>query len=135
MLRIRLQRVGRKHETAFRVVVVDSRRGPKSGRPLEVLGSYDPRRGKPILKTDRIKYWLSVGTQASGTVHNLLVDAKILTSAKINVLPKRKPKAKIEEPNKTAPGVAESIPTEPLIETTPAPAPTTSELVPKSASL
>ena len=97
MLRIRLQRVGRKHETAFRVVVVDSRRGTKSGRALEVLGSYDPRRGKPTLKADRIKYWLSVGAQASGTVHNLLIDAKILTGLKVNVLPKRKPKAKVAE--------------------------------------
>ncbi|HEY4476512.1 MAG TPA: 30S ribosomal protein S16 [Candidatus Paceibacterota bacterium] len=95
MLRIRLQRVGRKHETAFRLVVVDRRRGPQSGCTLEVLGSYDPRRGKPALKAERIKHWLSVGAQASGTVHNLLIDAKILTGAKVNVLPKRKPKAEV----------------------------------------
>ncbi|MEK7622201.1 MAG: 30S ribosomal protein S16 [Patescibacteria group bacterium] len=96
MLRIRLQRVGRKHETAFRVVVVDSRRGTKSGRALEIVGSYDPRRGKPSLKTDRIKHWLSVGAQASGTAHNLLVDTKIVAGPKVNVLPKRKPKEKVE---------------------------------------
>ena len=124
MLMIRLQRVGRKHETAFRVVVVDSRRGTKSGRTLETVGSYDPRRGKPVLKTERIKYWLSVGTQASGTVHNLLVDAKIVTGAKINVLPKRKPKAKVEETQpKAGPPIAENsesaiiepaVPVEPL---------------------
>ena len=93
MLRIRLQRVGRKHETAFRVVVVDSRRGPKSGRALEVLGSYDPRRGKPTFKVDKIKHWMALGAQVSGTAHNLLIDAKVLTGAKVNVLPKRKPKA------------------------------------------
>ena len=126
---IRLQRVGRKHETAFRVVVVDSRRGTKSGRTLETVGSYDPRRGKPVLKTERIKYWLSVGTQASGTVHNLLVDAKILDKTKVNVLPKRKPKAKVEKPKveetqpKAGPPLAENsesaiiepaVPVEPL---------------------
>ena len=94
---IRLQRVGRKHETAFRVVAVDSRRGPRSGRFLEIIGSYDPRRGRPTLDIERIKHWLSVGAKVSGTVHNLLVDAKILTGGKINVLPKRKPKAKVEE--------------------------------------
>ncbi|MFH1169950.1 MAG: 30S ribosomal protein S16 [Candidatus Vogelbacteria bacterium] len=110
MLMIRLQRVGRKHETAFRVVVVDSRRGTKSGRTLETVGSYDPRRGKPVLKTERIKYWLSVGTQASGTVHNLLVDAKILDKTKVNVLPKRKPKTK-----STASAIIEpAVPVEPL---------------------
>ena len=31
MLMIRLQRVGRVHEPTFRVVLVDSKRGPKSG--------------------------------------------------------------------------------------------------------
>lgn len=96
MLRIRLQRVGRKHETAFRVVVVDSRRGPKSGRPLEILGSYDPRRGRPAFKAERVKHWLSVGSQVSGTARNLLIDAEILTGAKINVLPKRKSKPEAE---------------------------------------
>lgn len=131
MLRIRLQRVGRKHETVFRVVVVDGRRGPKNGRAFEILGSYDPRRGKPILKTERIKYWLSVGTQVSGTVHNLLVDAKILTRAKINVLPKRKPRAKTEEPNQPPPAVAESVPTEPLVEISPAEVPLVTEAVPE----
>ena len=110
MLMIRLQRVGRKHETAFRIVVVDSRRGPKSGRALEVLGSYDPRRGKPAIKTERVKHWLAVGTQASGTVHNLLVDAKILPAKtkKINVLPKKKPVEKKEEV-KTPEAVAEPV--------------------------
>ena len=94
MLMIRLQRVGRKHQPSFRVVAVDSRRGPRSGRAIEVLGAYDPRRGNPSLDTDRIKHWLSVGAQVSGTIHNLLIDAKILTGDKINVLPKRKPKEK-----------------------------------------
>lgn len=98
MLMIRLQRVGRKHETFFRIVVVDSRRGPKSGRAVEVLGSYDPRRGKPILKADKIKHWISLGAQVSDTTHNLLIDTKILTGAKINVLPKRKTKPKTEAP-------------------------------------
>lgn len=89
---------------------MDSRRGTKSGRALETVGSYDPRRGKPTFKAERIKYWLSVGTQASGIVHNLLVDAKILDKTKINVLPKRKPKTKVEEPAIIPP----AVPVEPL---------------------
>ncbi len=123
MLRIRLQRVGRKHETAFRVVVVDSRRGPKSGRAVEVLGSYDPRRGKPILKADKIKHWISLGAQVSGTAHNLLVDAKVLTGAKVNVLPKRKPKAKVEAPAEVAKPVVETEVVTPTETPTEAPAP------------
>lgn len=96
MLMIRLQRVGRKHDPAFRVVVVDRRRGPQSGNFLEILGSYNARRGRPQLKTDRIKHWLATGAKTSGTMHNLLVDQKIVAGPKINVLPKRKSK-KAEE--------------------------------------
>ena len=92
MLMIRLQRVGRKHDPAFRVVAVDSRRGPQSGRFLEILGSYNARYGGPQLKVERIKHWLAEGAQTSGTVHNLFVDQKIITGPKINVLPKRKPR-------------------------------------------
>jgi len=92
MLTIRLQRVGRKHDPAFRVVAVDSRRGPKSGRFIEILGFYNARRGGPQFKVERIKHWLAQGAQTSGTVHNLFVDQKIVEGPKINVLPSRKSK-------------------------------------------
>jgi len=77
MLMLRLQRVGRKHEPAFRLVLTDSRRPPKSRAVLEILGSHDPRKNKPQFKTERIKYWLSKGAQISATVNNLLIKAKI----------------------------------------------------------
>jgi len=92
MLKIRLQRVGRKHEPVFRLVVVDSHAGPKSGKAVEVLGSYDSRRGeKAEFKSERIKHWIKVGAQTSGTVHNLLINKGIIEGKKINVLPKKKP--------------------------------------------
>jgi small subunit ribosomal protein S16 len=95
MLKIRLQRVGRKHEPTFRLVLSDSKNSPKSGKTLETLGAYDSRRAeKAEFKNDRIKHWLSVGAQLSGTVHNLLVSRKIIDGKKINVLPKKKPIAK-----------------------------------------
>jgi len=92
MLKIRLQRVGRKHEPTFRLVLTDSKNSPKSGRTLETLGSYDSRRGeKAEFKNDRINHWVAKGAQLSGTVHNLLVDKKVITGKKINVLPKKQP--------------------------------------------
>jgi len=98
MLMIRLQRVGRKHDPSFRVVVTDKRNGPQSGKVKEIIGTYDARGAGPKLKTERVKYWLGVGAQPSGTVHNFLVDKKILSTKKVNVLPKRKPvQAKVEE--------------------------------------
>ncbi len=89
MLMIRLLRVGRKHETSFRIVVTDKRNSTKSGRFLEILGSYDPRKGTPQLQAERLTHWLKMGAQASGTVHNLLIDAGILEGKKVNVLQKR----------------------------------------------
>jgi small subunit ribosomal protein S16 len=92
MLIIRLQRVGRTHEPTFRIVLTDSKFGPKSGKPVEVLGSYDARKGKGTNHVDgeKVKYWISKGAQVSETVHNFLVDQKVLTAKKINVLPKNK---------------------------------------------
>jgi len=91
MLKIRLQRIGRKHEPVFRLVLTDSKNSTKSGKSLEILGNYDSRRGNDAaLKGDRINYWLSKGAQASGTVHNLLVDKKIIEGKKVNVLPLKK---------------------------------------------
>jgi len=87
MLTIRLSRVGRKNDSSFRVIVVDSTKKPQPGKYLEMVGSYDPRVDRVELKADRIKHWLEHGAQASDTVHNLLVSQKIIDAKKINILP------------------------------------------------
>jgi len=99
MLKIRMQRVGRKHEPVFRLVLTDSRSGPKSGKVIEILGSYDSRRGeKAEFKTDRIKYWISIGAQTSNTVHNMLISKEIIKGKKVSVITMSgKRKKKIEE--------------------------------------
>ena len=91
MLKIRLQRVGKKHDPSFRLVLTDSKNGPQSGKFLEVLGSYNARFGKPEIKGDRVTYWISKGAQVSDTVHNLLINEKIIEGKKINVLPRKSP--------------------------------------------
>ena len=89
MLKIRLQRTGRRNQPSFRVVLTDSRNGTKSGRFKEILGSYNPKEGNLQLNGDRIKHWIGMGAQASGTVHNFLVSEKVIEGKKINVLPKK----------------------------------------------
>ena len=84
---IRLQRVGRKNDPSFRVVVTDSRNSTKSGKFIEIVGSYDARKHEPQLNGERIKYWISKGAKTSGTVNNLLVRAKIISGAKVHVSP------------------------------------------------
>ena len=98
MLKIRLQRVGRKHEPSFRLVLTDSKNGPKSGKYQEVLGHYDVRHDNKIeqFNVDKIKYWMSNGAQVSETVHNFLVEKKVIAGKKINKLPKKSPIKKDE---------------------------------------
>ena len=107
MLKIRLQRVGRKHEPSFRLVLTDSKNSTKSGKYLETLGSYDSRKGeKSEFKNERISYWMSKGAQVSGTVNNLLIDKKIISGKKINTLPLKKAIVKdvpVEEVKTAAP--------------------------------
>ena len=86
MLKIRLQRVGRKHQPNFRVLLTDSKNSAKSGKFLEILGIYDPiRKDATTLKTERIKYWISVGAQPSGTINNLLISKKLTSGKKVHV--------------------------------------------------
>lgn len=84
MLSIRLTRVGKKKQPVYRVIVLDKRKDPW-GKSLEILGNYNPRT-KPAtvnLKIERIKYWIGVGAQPSVTVHNLLINQKIIKDKKI----------------------------------------------------
>lgn len=97
MLKIRLQRTGRKNNPSFRVVVGEHTNSAQSGKFIEVVGSYEPKSGVVSLKADRIKHWIKSGAQPSGTVHNFLVDQKIVDGPKKNVMPKRTKQVKKEE--------------------------------------
>ena len=97
MLKIRLQRIGRKNDPAFRVVLTDSKNSTKSGRFLEIIGTYNPKIGETKFETERIKYWMSKGAKLSDTMHNFLVHEKVIEGKKVNVLPKKKPTLKRKE--------------------------------------
>lgn len=118
MLKIRLQRTGRTNDPSYRVVVTEHTNGPKSGRAVEKLGSYNPKSKERVLDADRIKYWLSKGAQASGTVHNMLINAGIISGKKVNVLPKKTVAKKEEEAAPAAAPAAEA----PVAESNEAPA-------------
>lgn len=112
MLKIRLQRVGRKHEPAYRLVLTDSKNSTKSGKFLEILGNYDSRRGEQsAFKAERITHWMSKGAQTSDTVHNLLISKKIIEGKKKNVLPKKSPITKPASAESSSTAKEESSPT------------------------
>lgn len=72
---IRMKKMGRSHQSFFRICAVDKRR-PRDGAVIEELGTYDPRvhetDARAILKKDRIDYWLGVGAQPSDKVKVLI---------------------------------------------------------------
>ena len=72
---IRLQRTGKPKQPYYRVVAIEKSRGA-TGKPLEVLGSYDPRveaDGKKVeLKKERYEAWIKNGALPSDTVANLV---------------------------------------------------------------
>ena len=105
MLKIRLQRVGRKHDPSYRIILTDAKQGPKSGKFVENLGFYDARSDVKQVKGERVKYWIGNGAQVSDTVHNILISEKIIDGKKINALPKKTPIVKevIEEEKKEVP--------------------------------
>lgn len=91
MLKIRLQRVGRKHDPMFRVVLTDSKNGPKSGKFQEILGNYNPKKDIRVVNGERIKELIAQGAQLSNTVYNILINEKVIEGKKVNVLPKKSP--------------------------------------------
>lgn len=104
MLKIRLQRIGRKHEPVFRLVLTDSKNSTKSGKFLEILGNYDARHGeKAVMNTEKVTYWMSKGAQVSDTVHNMLVSGKVIDGKKVNNLPLKKAIVKEVPVEKAAP--------------------------------
>jgi small subunit ribosomal protein S16 len=73
MVKIRLRRVGAKKSPYYRIVAIDERR-QRDGRPLELLGTYDPRpEGQVIrLRREAIEAWVAKGARLSETVASLL---------------------------------------------------------------
>ncbi len=97
MLAIRFIRTGKKNQPFFRLIVTDKSNPPRGGRFLEILGFYNPLTKEKKVKTERVKYWLSVGAKPSDSAHNFLVSEKIIEAGKINVCKKSKKNKKTEE--------------------------------------
>ena len=73
MLMIRLKRMGARKQPHYRVIVIEKERA-RDGRPVEVVGTYNPRSTPASLdlKRDRIEYWVSKGAQMSERVEKLM---------------------------------------------------------------
>ena len=73
MLMIRLSRTGARKQPHYRVVVIEKERA-RNGRPVEVVGTYNPRTNPASieLKRERIDYWVSKGAKMSERVGKIV---------------------------------------------------------------
>jgi small subunit ribosomal protein S16 len=75
VVRIRMQRHGRRNRPFYRISAVE-KLTRRNGPVIESLGWYDPLASDPAkqlnLNEDRIKHWLSKGAQPSDTVRDFL---------------------------------------------------------------
>jgi small subunit ribosomal protein S16 len=72
VLMIRLSRMGARKQPHYRIVVIEKARA-RNGRPVEVVGTYNPRTNPASVdfKRDRVDYWVSKGAQMSDRVGKL----------------------------------------------------------------
>ena len=70
-VRLRFKRMGKRNRPFYRLAAFDKEQ-KRDGRPLEILGYYNPfeteKTKKYDLKADRIRHWLNVGAQPTENV-------------------------------------------------------------------
>ena len=120
MLAIKLQRIGKKHQGSFRIVVAEKRSAMK-GRFTDDFGFWNPRTDKYEVEKERALEWIKKGAQPTPTVHNLLVTAGALKDKKIPVhkQPKKSGEAATAQPvpaQAAAPAPAETTASKPATE-------------------
>ena len=85
MVRIRLQRTGRKNRPFYRIQVLD-KRTRRDGASIEQLGWFNPLEADPAkqihLNEERVKYWIGVGAQPTQTVRNVLGRRNLINNEK-----------------------------------------------------
>ena len=76
MVKIRLQRQGKKKAPFYHIVVADSK-SPRDGKIIEQIGTYDPMT-KPstiVLNKEKLEQWIKNGAQPTETVKSLIKNA------------------------------------------------------------
>ncbi len=140
MLRIRLARVGKKKQPAYRIIVADSH-APREGAFIKIIGHYNPLTNPATLtiKEEEAVQWLQKGAQPSDTAAKLLTRLGVMEKAGLapvkyagkDVPPGKKGKKGAEAPAAAAPTAAAPAP----VAEAPAAAPSTgAEAAPAEAS-
>jgi small subunit ribosomal protein S16 len=77
MVKIRLQRFGKKKSPFYHIVVADSK-SPRDGRIIEKIGTYNPMTEPSTIVLDKAKVeqWIKNGAKPTDTVKALIEKAK-----------------------------------------------------------
>ena len=73
MVKIRLQRAGKKKGPFYHIVVADSK-SPRDGKIIEQIGTYDPMVEPSALVLDqaKVEQWIKNGAKPTDTVKRLI---------------------------------------------------------------
>ena len=76
MVKIRLQRAGKKKAPFYHIVVADSK-SPRDGKIIEQIGTYDPMSEPSVLNLDseKVEKWIKNGAKPTDTVKGLIEKA------------------------------------------------------------
>ena len=76
MVKIRLQRVGKKKAPFYHIVVADSK-SPRDGKIIEQIGTYNPMVEPSEIKLDneKVQRWIANGAKPTDTVKALIEKA------------------------------------------------------------
>ena len=80
-VKIRLTRVGATKRPSYRVVATDSRPA-RDGRPLEIIGFYDPLTEPATVRldADKLQRWIGQGAKPTDVVQRLMRQANLTDS-------------------------------------------------------
>ena len=73
MVKIRLQRVGKKKAPFYHIVVADSK-SPRDGKIIEQIGTYNPMTDPSEVNLDKekVEKWIKNGAKPTDTVRRLI---------------------------------------------------------------
>jgi len=98
------------------MLVLEKASGPKAGKYVDLVGTYNPKTKAVTLQPERIKDWVAKGAQVSPSLMNLLIAKGVFEGKKINVLPKKTFPVAVPVAEEVAP-TAEAAPAETPAET------------------
>ncbi len=76
MVKIRLQRVGKKKAPFYHIVVADSK-SPRDGKIIEQIGTFDPMTtpSTVVLDKEKVEAWIKNGAQPTDKVKAIIANA------------------------------------------------------------